>query len=171
MTGPDNVKGNHCKHVVRAFILLPIYQADFSCVIQLFIFLKGQLILAHKNRFNRLRYVLVLQVSQQSGLWYQKFAEVSAFTILAINEGFQGLAYERAPANFCGSTSGPQLHGPYPHPRCICSCHRQGDHIHSSRHYLQHEQAHSWARRRLPYLLRWYAWCRRGIPCFLRGVW
>jgi hypothetical protein len=31
MTGPDNVKGNHCKHVVRDFVLLGIfYQADFS---------------------------------------------------------------------------------------------------------------------------------------------
>lgn len=139
---------------------------------QLFIFLKGQSVWRATIFFNQFQYELVLQVSQQSGLWYQKFVEASlSFYSQLKGILFQSLAYKRAPANFCGSTSGSQLDGSHSHPRCLCTRYWQGDSGSRFRRYLQQEQAHSRPGRRLPYLLRWYAWRRRDLPCFLRRVW
>ena len=79
MAGPDNVKGNHCKHVVRDFVLLPTsYQANLSY--ELVIHILERLVgLAHNNSLNQSQSGLVLQVSQQSGFWYQKFVETFPF--------------------------------------------------------------------------------------------
>jgi hypothetical protein len=71
ITGPDATKGNHCKHIVRAFhvCLTPL---PYFFDVQLFIFLKGLSSLVSFTSVLIQPYS-VLQVTRVSGYWYQKF--------------------------------------------------------------------------------------------------
>jgi hypothetical protein len=126
ISGPDATKGNHCKHIVRCNNSRMAPVSDIYYLSAIYLSQRcGHTSLVRE--YDDLNTSTVLQVSQQSGLWYQKCVLLLSskyFFIFTFTE--QSPPDVRASNNLRTSALSPELDRPSQNQRRICTRHGQG---------------------------------------------